>query len=163
MGFKDFMNNQWPDQCMGCSVGNGDMLPPGGIIYDTKNFVLHQDPDVPLSGFLIVAAKKHIRSIEELTLEESTEFFQLVYKARVAMKKVCDINEITIIQEERSGHLHLWLLPRYQWMNEKFGNSLSNIREIMSYTKENLKTESNLEEVLLVTEKLKVAFSNNLL
>ncbi len=159
MGFKDFMNNQWPDQCMGCSIGKNDMVPPGGIIYDTKNFVLHQDPDVPLSGFLIAASKKHVRSIGELTLEESTELFDLVYKARVAMKNICDINEVTIIQEERSGHLHLWLLPRYQWMNDKFGNSLSNIREIMSHIKENLKTENNLEEVLLVAEKLKQDFT----
>lgn len=159
MGFKDFMNNQWPDQCMGCAIGKGDMLPPGGIIYDTKNFVLHQDPDVPLSGFLIVAAKNHIRSIAELTLEESTELFQLVYKARVAMKQVCDINEVTIIQEERSGHFHLWLLPRYQWMNHKFSNSLNNIREIMAYTKENLKTKNNLEQVLLAVEKLREAFN----
>ncbi|EQB86821.1 diadenosine tetraphosphate (Ap4A) HIT family hydrolase [Clostridium punense] len=159
MGFKDFMNNQWPDQCMGCSVGKGDMLPPGGIIYGTENFVLHQDPDVPLSGFLIVAAKNHIRSIAELTLEESTELFQLVYKARVAMKEVCGINEVTIIQEERSGHFHLWLLPRYQWMNDKFGNSLNNIREIMNYSKENLKTENDIDAVLLAVEKLREAFN----
>lgn len=159
MGFKDFMNNQWPGQCMGCSVGKGDMLPPGGIIYDTENFVLHQDPDVPLSGFLIVAAKNHIRSIAELTLEESTELFQLVYKARIAMKEVCDINEVTIIQEERSGHFHLWLLPRYQWMNDKFGNSLNNIRGIMTYIKENVKTENDIDEVLLAVEKLREAFN----
>jgi diadenosine tetraphosphate (Ap4A) HIT family hydrolase len=159
MVFKDFMNNEWTIQCIGCSVGNGEMVPPGGIIFETKNFVLTQDPDVPLSGFLIVASKKHIRSITELSLEESTELFEVVYKARVAMKNMCDINEVTIIQEERSGHFHLWLLPRYQWMNDKFGNSLSNIREIMSYIKENLKTENNLEEVLLVVEKLKEAFN----
>jgi hypothetical protein len=35
-----------------------------------------------------------------------------------------NVSEVSIIQEERSGHFHLWLLPRYKWMNEKFENSI---------------------------------------
>jgi len=145
-----------------CSIGNGEIAPPGDIIVDTKNFVLHQDPEVPISGFLIIASKKHIKSISELSLEESTEFFELVYKARLVMKNVVNINEVTIIQEERSGHFHMWLLPRYEWMTDKFGNSLSTVREIMSYSKENLKTKDNIEEILSVASKLKNAFKKGL-
>jgi len=65
---------------------------------------------------------------------------------------------VTIIQEERSAHLHMWLLPRYEWMTNKFGNSLSTVREIMKYSKENLKTKDNIEEILSVVSKLKNAF-----
>lgn len=159
MIIKDFMNNEWTCNCIGCSIGNGEIVPPGGIITDTKNFVLHQDPEVPIKGFLIIATKRHIKSISELSQEESRELFDLVYEARIAMKDIVDIDEITIIQEERSGHFHIWLLPRYEWMNDKFVNSLSSIREIMSYSKENLKTKENIDEVLLVANKLKDAIT----
>jgi diadenosine tetraphosphate (Ap4A) HIT family hydrolase len=155
MIIKDFMNNEWSGKCIGCLIGNGEIIPPGGIITETKNFVLHQDPEVPIKGFLIIDSKKHIKSISQLTLEESAELFHLVYRARLAMKDIRDINEVTIIQEERSEHFHLWLLPRYEWMTDRFGNSLSSIREMMAYSKENLKTKDNIEEVLLVVSKLK--------
>ena len=86
------------------------------------------------------------------------ELFDLVYSARLAMKNITDIKEVTIIQEERSEHFHLWLLPTYEWMTDKFGNSLSSIREMMKYSKENLKTKENIEKVLLVVSKLKESF-----
>ena len=158
MIIKDFIDNEWSCKCIGCSIGNGDAVPPGGIITETKNFVLHQDPEVPIKGFLIIASKKHIQSISQITPEESSELFDLVYRARLAMKNTGYINEVTVIQEERSGHFHLWLLPRYNWMTDKFGNSLSSIREMMNYSKENLKTKDNIEEVLFVVNKLKDAF-----
>ncbi|MEG0773792.1 HIT family hydrolase [Clostridium sp.] len=158
MIIKDFLNNEWTCKCIGCSIGSGETMPPGGIIAETKNFVLHQDPEVPIKGFLIIASKEHIKSIAQLTQEEAAELFDLVYRARLAMNNIPDITEITIVQEERSGHFHLWLLPRYEWMKDKFENSLSSIRKIMSYSKENLKSKDNLEEVLLVVDKLKDAF-----
>jgi hypothetical protein len=43
-------------------------------------------------------------------------------------------------------------------MTDKFGNSLSSIREMMNYSKENLKTKDNIEEVLFVVRKLKDVF-----
>lgn len=158
MIIKDFINNEWSCKCIGCSIGSREVAPPGGIITETKNFVLHQDPEVPIKGFLIIASKRHIQSISQITQEESSELFDLVYRARLAMKNTGYINEVTVIQEERSGHFHIWLLPRYNWMTDKFGNSLSSIREMMNYSKENLKTKDNIEEVLFVVSKLKDAF-----
>jgi diadenosine tetraphosphate (Ap4A) HIT family hydrolase len=152
------MNKAWSCKCIGCSIGTGEINPPGGIITETKNFVLHQDPEVPIKGFLIIASKKHIQSIAQITPEESSELFDLVYRSRLAMKNTVNINEVTIIQEERSGHFHIWLLPKYEWMIDRFGNSLSTIREMMQYTKENLKAKDNIEEVLSVVSKLKAAF-----
>jgi diadenosine tetraphosphate (Ap4A) HIT family hydrolase len=71
MIIKDFINNEWSCKCIGCSIGSGEVVPPGGIITETKNFVLHQDPEVPIKGFLIIASKKHIQSISQITPEES--------------------------------------------------------------------------------------------
>lgn len=145
---KDIFGKEWDCKCIGCSIGNGEIIPPGEIIKSTENFVLHQDPEIPIKAFLIIASKKHIKSISELTCKESQELFDLVYRARMALKSIEDIKEVAIIQEERSKHFHLWLLPRYEWMDEKYNNSLSTVREILSYAKENLKTKENITDIL---------------
>lgn len=145
---KDILGKEWECKCIGCSIGNDEITPPGELIISTENFVLHQDPEIPIKGFLIIASKKHIKSISELTLEESKELFDLVYRARMALKIIEDIKEVSIIQEERSGHFHIWLLPRYEWMDEKFENSLSTVREILFYAKDKYKTEENIADIL---------------
>jgi diadenosine tetraphosphate (Ap4A) HIT family hydrolase len=155
MTFTDILNREWTCQCIGCSIASGEVLSPGGIIAETKNFRLDQDPEIPIKGFLIISSKSHIRSISQLSSEESRELFDLVYRARIALNSISDIKEVTIIQEERSGHFHLWLLPRYEWMNERFANSLSTVREIMAYSKNNLKSDENIESILLEVEKIR--------
>jgi diadenosine tetraphosphate (Ap4A) HIT family hydrolase len=160
MKIKDILNQQWDCKCIGCSIGNGEMIPPGGILINTTNFVLHQDPEIPISAFLIIASKKHIKSISELTYEESQELFDLVYRGRMALKSIEGIKEVSIIQEERSGHFHLWLLPRYEWMDDKFENSLSAVRDILSYAKSHHKTEENIADILLTIDMIKNILEN---
>lgn len=155
MKIKDILNKEWDCKCIGCSIGNGEIIPPGGVLMNTNNFVLHEDPEIPIKAFLIIASKKHIKSISELTYEESQELFDLVYRGRMALKSIEGIKEVSIIQEERSGHFHLWLLPRYEWMDEKFDNSLSAVRDILSHARNNHKTEENISEILLAVDKIK--------
>ena len=152
MIIKDILDNEWQCNCIGCSISTGEVIPPGGIIRETENFILHQDPEIPIKGFLIIASKKHIKSISQLSFEESQELFDLVYKARRALESIDDIKEVSIIQEERSSHFHLWLLPRYQWMDDICINSLSTIREIMNYARENCKTTKYINEILMTVE-----------
>ncbi len=152
---EDILGKEWNCKCIGCSIGNGEITPPGEIIMSTENFVIHQDPEIPIKAFLIIASKKHIKSISELTCEESQELFEVVYKTRMALKIIKDIKEVTIIQEERSGHFHLWLLPRYEWMDKKFANSLSTVREMLFYAKDNNKSEENIADILSTVDTIK--------
>jgi diadenosine tetraphosphate (Ap4A) HIT family hydrolase len=149
---KDILGKEWNCKCIGCSIGTGEITPPGEVIISTENFVLHQDPEIPIKGFLIIASKKHFKSISELTLEESQELFDLVYRARRALTIIKDIKEVSIIQEERSGHFHLWLFPRYEWMDEEFENSLSTVRQILFYAKDKYKIEENIADILETVE-----------
>lgn len=153
--FRDFLGKEWDCKCMGCAMGTGEITPPGGVIASTENFIIHQDPEIPIPGFLIIASKKHIYSISQLDPQEANELFALVYRARKALADVKGIREVTIIQEERSRHFHLWLLPRYDWMLEGFDNSLSTIRGILAFAKENYKTEENIAEILATVEALR--------
>jgi diadenosine tetraphosphate (Ap4A) HIT family hydrolase len=159
MHITDMQNHPYTCDCIGCAIGAGEIIPPGGLICESEHFVLHQDPEVPVRGFLIVASKRHIRSIAQMSEAEAAELFSLVYRARLAQEQAGQIHEVRIIQEERSGHFHLWLLPWEAWMEGKFVNSLASVREMMRYAKEERRTEENVREVLEEVEAIK-AFIN---
>ena len=152
----DILNNEFEVECIGCALTNNSLVPIGGIIKETENFILHQDPEIPIKGFLIIASKQHIKSITQLSKTQALEFFGLCYDARIALSSFEDIIECALIQEERSGHFHFWILPKYKWMNDLFDNSLSSIRLIMKYAEKNLKSKENIEDIENCIERLKL-------
>jgi diadenosine tetraphosphate (Ap4A) HIT family hydrolase len=151
----DIFNNELGTDCIGCSVTNGTLIPIGGIIKETANFILHQDPEIPIKGFLIITTKLHLSSITQLQKSQVNELFDLYYDARKALLTFEDILECTLIQEERSKHFHIWILPRYEWMNKQFKNSLSTIRPIMNFAKKNMKVQSNINEIITAANHLR--------
>jgi diadenosine tetraphosphate (Ap4A) HIT family hydrolase len=159
---RDIFNHEWDCGCIGCSIAMGDVIPPGGVIAETKNFILHQELEVPIKAFLVITSKKHIKSIMQLTKEEAEELFDLVYRARIALKSIEDITDIKIIQEENASHFNMWLLPRFEWMNNIYSNSLSSIREMMGSMQTSHKTEENIMEILVVVEKVKEIVSDEI-
>ena len=142
-------------QCIGCKIANEAS---NFIIYETENFVLLQDPEVQLKGFLIVQAKKHVNSLINFNEEEQIELIKLTNKARLALKELNICQEVTIVQEERSKHFHIWLFPYYEWMQEKFGKGIKYLRDINEYVIQNAKEEDK-KEVLDVVQKLKEYFN----
>ncbi len=157
MHITDIQNNQYTCECIGCAIAAGEISPPGGLICESEHFVLHQDPEVPVRGFLIISSKKHIQSVTQMSKTEAAELFSLVYRARLAQEQTGQINEVRIIQEERSGHFHLWLLPWEAWMDGKFVNSLASVRDMMRYAKKQRRTEDNVQAVLEEVEALKAS------
>jgi diadenosine tetraphosphate (Ap4A) HIT family hydrolase len=141
--------------CIGCAIASKSIIPPGGLILETENFVIHQDPEIPIKGFMIIASKKHVSSLVQLNREEACELFDLVYRARVALSNIEGIMSVTIIQEERSKHFHLWLFPRYEWMSESFDSSLTSVRAITKAARNERKTEENVSEILSAVEQIK--------
>lgn len=157
MIIKDIFNKTWEVDCIGCAAASGQMQMPGGIINENKYFQIHQDPEVPLPGFLIINSKQHVKSIMEFTKEEMHELTEIIFYGRKALEKIPGIRSVTIIQEERSPHFHVWLFPWYDWMIEQFGKiSLANIKPIMKYAEENLKTEEQLKLILETVIDIKV-------
>jgi diadenosine tetraphosphate (Ap4A) HIT family hydrolase len=159
MRIKDILDREWECTCLGCSIAARVIEPPGGFIIETDGFILHQDPEIPIKAFLIIASKQHIQSVAQLKPHEAQELFDLVYKARLAMESI-GIYEVTLIQEERSQHFHLWLLPRYEWMNHQFRNSLAIIREMFATIKEQHRTTEILGEILSTVELIKQNFAS---
>lgn len=153
----DAINGEWEIECIGCSIASKDVTPIGGIIKETANFVLHQDPEIPIKNFLIIASKKHVQSITQLTSQENLELFDLCYQARKALLSFEDIIDCKIIQEEHSAHFHMWILPRYEWMNDIFDKTLSSVRLITKYAKKNCKSKN---EIVYAVDKLRKMLSS---
>ena len=155
----DFLGREWSYNCMGCAIREGEIVPPGGSIYDGNAFFVQQDPEVPIEGFLIVNAKAHIRSIAELTKEERIEMIELINCSINAIKDLGLTSEVTIVQEERSKHLHIWVFPTYPWMIEKFGKGVTHLRAVHEYAQEHA-TKEDVQKVMSTIEKIKEYFKN---
>lgn len=156
----DFLGKKWKCDCMGCSIMNGSIIPPGGMIYEGKSVALAADPEVPIPGFFIINFKRHVRSFSELFKEERDEVTDVLYYAEKALKELNICEELTIVQEERSKHFHVWIFPNYQWMTEKYGKGVTYLRDIMTYSRNN-SNEQIINEVLDTVDKAREYFKNN--
>jgi diadenosine tetraphosphate (Ap4A) HIT family hydrolase len=133
MTIKDFLGSEWDYNCLGCDIASQQILVPGGFVRKTHSFCVHQDPLIPLPGFMVIASTRHIQSMAEMQAAEYTEFAQLVKLTHTAIKKATGVEFLTIVQEESSSHFHLWFFPWSQDVIAKFGRpALANIRDIMA-------------------------------
>lgn len=132
--------------CIGCAIEKGEII-NDYLVFQTKYFAVEQDFEIPIPGFLIIRTRKHIKSIEEFNSGEKNEFTNVLIKTRKALRKVLDVDTVYLHQEEDTNHhFHLWVLPRYKWM-EKFGKDIKSVRPVMEFARENFKTPKKLEEV----------------
>lgn len=157
----DFMGQNWTFDCIGCAMGRHELTPPGGLIYESENFYITPDPEVPINGFLVINTKKHVKSITELNKAERFELIELTNIAIKALKDLGITEEVTLIREERSFHFHLWIFPTHDWMIEKFGKGISYIRDICFYARER-STSEDKKEILNSVEKIKDYISKNI-
>lgn len=156
----DFLGNKWRFSCMGCAIANGDIEVPGGIIYQGEATILAADPEIPIPGFLIVNLKRHIRSLSELEQHERHEVIDVIYLAEKALRTL-GISEVTLVQEERSSHLHFWIFPTYDWMVEKYGKGIAHLRDISAYAQKT-STEDNKQKVLQVVKDVRKYFDKHM-
>jgi len=146
--------------CLGCAREKGEI--DLGNITKSEYFDAHQDYEIPIPGFVIISSRRHIQSIDEFTEDEQGDFIKFLCRMRSAMRKVLGIETIYLFQSEDTiHHFHVWLIPRYDWMTEKFGRKIESVRPIVNYSKEFLRTESGIAEVKEATQKLKQFFSSD--
>lgn len=124
------------------------ILFPNEEVFDGKYFNIHQDWEVPIPWFFILASKRKLKSIWEFSLEEQEEFINLLCKLRRVMKEVLKIETVYFFQnEDTSWNFHFWIFPRYKCMDEKFWIKVESVRPIMNYAKENMVNDVITKEV----------------
>lgn len=141
---------------------------PDESIITTKHFDVHQDWEVPISGFFIVApleglhdALKRVKCLDEFTDEEAVELIHLIRAIRKGMREALGIKEIYLFQNEDTEHgFHVWMFPRHAWM-EKFGRKIQSVRPIMNWAKENMTDEKTLNEVRDSARKMREYLSSD--
>lgn len=141
--------------CIACAIQSGTVNLPIERIAETKFFVAEQDFEYPIEGFIIIASKRHIKSVTDFTEEEQKDFIKFLVRCRREMKQILNIDEITLIQEETSSssHFHVWLFPWLLWMSG-YKKKVSSVMEIMDMAKRERSTISNIEEIKLISKKL---------
>ena len=131
------------------------ILFPKENIITTKYFDVHQDREVPIPGFFIIAPLRKLKSVDEFSDEEAIEFINLIRKVRKGKRDVLKIEGVCFFQNEDTEHgFHLWIFPRYKWM-EKFGRKIQSVRPIMNYAKENMLSDDVFNEVKEDVKKMK--------
>lgn len=151
---KNFLGKEFEVDCVGCSIVEETFETPGGFIFQTNHFVMHQDPEIPIEGFFCISSKRHFKFYYEMNSDEQKELSTLIFRAREIACKINPSIEYSIIFEEGSKHFHIWLFPRLEWMNE-FPNSLSSIRDIMNYSRSNQTSSDHISKILNVVERAK--------
>ena len=156
----DFLGNRWEYNCMGCAITNKEISIPGGIIFEGKYTILGADPEIPIPGFMIVNSKRHINSVSKLSKEERYEIIDVISLAEKALRELSITEEVTLVQEEKSKHLHIWIFPNYKWMTEKFGKGIKYLRDISEHAKNNVK-DKDIKEIIEVIDKIREYFKEH--
>ena len=160
MKTTDFLGKEWEIECFGCSVSTGTMKVPGGFIESTPHFVVHQDPLIPLPGFVVIASVRHFQRLDEMTDTEYRDFASLLRKTHTAIKVVTGIEHLTLIQKESSTHFHLWFFPWTESVIRQHGKpNLSKIREVWAQYRKDQVSEEEWYSLNASIVKLRAMFS----
>ncbi|WP_079707961.1 HIT family protein [Paraliobacillus ryukyuensis] len=142
-------------ECLSCALISGVIEPDGGVVLETEYFHAHQDVAYPIKGLIILASKRHIKCLDELTEEERNDYINSLSKIRKAQRKVLGIEHVYYFyNEDTMHHFHTWMVPRYQWMY-KFGRSVESVRPVLLHARNELNNEENIKEVIEAIRALK--------
>ena len=158
---KDILGNEYYCECIGCSIAKNEIKLPGGIIYEDENIIIGADPEIPIPGFCVITSKRHIRSFSELTRQERIAIGDVIACVESALKDNGISDTITLVQEERSSHFHIWIFPEHEWMTDKYGRGIQLLRDISRDAKEHA-DNSVIEDVLKTVAIIKDYFANNM-
>ena len=150
----DIYGKQQVVKCLSCAIGEHSA--PAEIVLQTKHFHAEQDFEIPIPGFIIIASNRHFFGIDEMSQAELVDFSTVLAQIRRALRQVIGIDTVYLVHEEdtRNAHFHMWIFPRYAWMEEKFGSGVATVRTIMEYARKELKNDDNFEQVKNVVKKL---------
>lgn len=143
-------------ECLSCALTSGIIEPQGGVIYETSHFHAHQDVAYPIQGLVILASKRHFKSMDELTEEEQIDYIRTLTKIRKAQRNVLGIEAVYYFyNEDTTHHFHTWMVPRYDWMKE-FGHSVESLRPVLLHARNTMNDEQDISQVIKAIEKLKI-------
>lgn len=149
-------------ECLSCALTGGLVQPDGGVIVETEFFHAHQDVAYPIRGLVILASKRHVYGLDQLTEAEMQDYMILLRKIRKAQRETLGIEHVYYFyNEDTSHHFHIWMVPRYEWMYE-FGRSVESVRPVLLHARNHMNTNENMNEVIDAITKLTMSLKDRL-
>lgn len=90
-------------------------VPPWDSIHRTPHWDVVHAFNTSLPGWLVLVARRHVASIDELTDEEAAELGVLLRRASVALREITGCVKTYVMQfaeAEGHGHVHFHIVPR---------------------------------------------------
>lgn len=141
--------------CLSCAIVEGAVQPNGGTIYETKFFHAHQDVAYPIRGLVILASKRHVKCLDELTKEELNDYIHTLHLIRKAQRKVLRIEQVYYFyNEDTTHHFHTWMVPRYDWMDQ-FGRSIESVRPVLLHARQKRNDKDEIKKIIEAIHALK--------
>ena len=142
--------------CLGCEIVKGNLPSFGDVVYEDEEFFFVLVFELPINGFIVISTKRCISSINEMTENERVNLIKLINKLLIKLKELNICSHFNIVQQEKEGyHFHIWLMPAHNWMKEKFGKTLKNLKSIFDYALANFRDKEHLDEISNTTKMLK--------
>lgn len=91
------------------------LAPLWDCIYQSSCWDVAHSYDTSLPGWLVLIARSHITSIDQLTDIEAVELGQLIRRTSIALKEVTGCVKTYVIQfaeKEEHPHVHFHVIPR---------------------------------------------------
>ena len=133
--------------CLSCQIVRGEAIPHVLPIFETEHFHAHQDVAYPVPAQVIVAARRHVRCLDELTDAETGELLPLIGKIRRAQRLALGIEHVYYFyNEDTKHHFHVWMVPRYSWMRQ-FGRSIESVRPALRHAQDHMSDPAPMAEV----------------
>jgi diadenosine tetraphosphate (Ap4A) HIT family hydrolase len=107
------------DECFICRKHRGDLLIPGGAVYEddliyTGHSAIPEGEGETYLGIFFVEPKRHVPGLAELTEAEAQRAGSIVTRLSRALKEGEGAEHIYLfVMGHHIDHLHIWVVPRY--------------------------------------------------
>ena len=120
------MCDQKSTECFVCQKHRGEVLVPGGAIYEDDlvyggHAQIREGESLAYLGYLMVETKRHIPSLSDLTDTEAQTIGLVIARLSQALKAVEDVEHVyAFALGDEVPHLHIHIVPRYRGAPPKY-------------------------------------------
>ena len=104
------------EECIGCQVANGMIIPVGGLVYADELWIVnHFTTAAPILGWLILQPRRHIEALHEMTAEEQLQMAQLMAYVDSAIRSILAPSKVYVClfaESAQCPHIHFHIIPR---------------------------------------------------
>lgn len=141
--------------CLACRATRGEIVPPGGALYDDGGWRLeHAIEPIPMVGWLVLKPLRHVERLADLTPEEASAIGPLLRSITQAMDETLAPAKVyAALFAEAVAHLHIHLIPRGPDMEEAYRGP--GVFQLLSAAARSRTSQGDVAEALRVAQAIK--------